>query len=196
MTDNKDKKPPAKRPPRRTAGKVTDALNPERDHRKKTVKPRTTKVAQPAQRHGVYAKFFPDEVIEDAVRANLSDELLAMRCGFRNGVITLGRIAKDLELPEDELDIEQRMDLYKLYTRTTSAMDSVLGRIMQLEKTIVEIPYIVESTKHKTVLMEKDRALTAKAKVEYELLRKGKNTGVQVMWNLGFMNKGGEGDGD
>ncbi|WP_303847420.1 hypothetical protein [Aeromonas sobria] len=196
MTDNKEKKPPAKRPPRRTAGKVTDALNPERDHRKKTVKPRTTKVAQPAQRHGVYAKFFPDEVIEDAVRANLSDELLAMRCGFRNGVITLGRIAKDLELPEDELDIEQRMDLYKLYTRTTSAMDSVLGRIMQIEKTIVEIPYIVESTKHKTVLMEKDRALTAKAKVEYEILRKGKNTGVQVMWNLGFMNKGGEGDGD
>lgn len=196
MTDNKDKKPPAKRPPRRTAGKVNDALNPERDHRKKTDKPRATKVAQPAQRHGVYAKFFPDEVIEDAVRANLSDELLAMRCGFRNGVITLGRIAKDLELPEDELDIEQRMDLYKLYTRTTSAMDGVLGRIMQLEKTIVEIPYIVESTKHKTVLMEKDRALTAKAKVEYEILRKGKSSGVQVLWNLGFMNKGGEGDGD
>lgn len=194
MTEKSDKKPPAKRLPRRTAGTVNDALNPDRDHRKKPHKPRTSKVAQPAQRHGVYAKFFPDEVIEDAVRANLSDELLAMRCGFRNGVITLGRIAKDLELPEGELDIEQRMDLYKLYTRTTSAMDSVLGRIMQLEKTIVEIPYIVESTKHKTVLMEKDRALTAKAKVEYEILRKGKSSGVQVMWNLGFMNQGG-GDG-
>ena len=36
----------------------------------------------------------PDEVIEDAVKANLSDELVAMRCGFRNGVLTLGRIAK------------------------------------------------------------------------------------------------------
>lgn len=195
MTEKSDKKPSAKRPPRRTAGTVNDALNPDRDHRKKTPKPRTSKVAQPAQRHGVYAKFFPDEVIEDAVRANLSDELLAMRCGFRNGVITLGRIAKDLELPEGELELEQRMDLYKLYTRTTSAMDSVLGRIMQLEKTIVEIPYIVESTKHKTVLMEKDRALTAKARVEYEILRKGKSSGVQVMWNLGFMNQGG-GDGD
>ena len=69
MTDNKDKKPPAKRPPRRTTGKVNDALNPERNHRKKIDKPRTTKVAQPAQRHGVYAKFFPDEVIEDAVKS-------------------------------------------------------------------------------------------------------------------------------
>ena len=196
MTDNKDKKPPAKRPPRRTAGKVNDALNPERDHRKKTDKPRATKVAQPAQRHGVSAKFFPDEVIEDAVKANLSDELVAMRCGFRNGVLTLGRIAKDLELPEDELEIEQRMSLYKLYNSTTRAMDNVLGRIVQLEKTIVEIPYIVESTNHKRVQSEKDKALTDKARIEYELLRKGKNTGVQVLWNLGFMNKGGEGDGD
>ena len=196
MTDNKDKKPPAKRPPRRTTGKVTDALNPERDHRKKTDKPRATKVAQPAQRQGVYAKFFPDEVIEDAVKANLSDELVAMRCGFRNGVLTLGRIAKDLELPPDELELEQRMDLYKLYNSTTRAMDNVLGRIVQLEKTIVEIPYIVESTNHKRVQSEKDKALTDKARIEYELLRKGKNTGVQVLWNLGFMNKGGEGDGD
>ena len=196
MTDNKDKKPPAKRPPRRTAGKVNDALNPERDHRKKTDKPRATKVAQPAQRHGVYAKFFPDEVIEDAVKANLSDELVAMRCGFRNGVLTLGRIAKDLELPPDELELEQRMDLYKLYNSTTRAMDNVLGRIVQLEKTIVEISYIVESTNHKRVQSEKDKALTDKARIEYELLRKGKNTGVQVLWNLGFMNKGGEGDGD
>ncbi|ENC6658493.1 hypothetical protein ABKY47_002977 [Aeromonas hydrophila] len=194
MTDNKDKKPPAKRPPRRTTGKVTDALDPERNHRKKTDKPRTTKVAQPAQRHGVYAKFFSDEVIEDAVKANLSDELVAMRCGFRNGVLTLGRIAKDLEMPEDELDIEQRMSLYKLYNSTTRAMDNVLGRIVQLEKTIVEIPYIVESTNHKRVQSAKDKALTDKAKAEYEILRKGRNTGVQVMWNLGFMNQGG-GDG-
>lgn len=194
MTDNKDKKPPAKRPPRRTAGKVNDALDPERDHRKKTDKPRTTKVAQPAQRHGVYAKFFPDEVIEDAVKANLADELIAMRCGFRNGVLTLGRIAKDLELPEDELDIDRRMSLYKLYNSTTRAMDNVLGRIVQLEKTIVEIPYIVESTNHKRVQSAKDKALTDKAKAEYEILRKGRNTGVQVMWNLGFMNQGG-GDG-
>lgn len=117
-----------------------------------------------------------------------------MRCGFRNGVLTLGRIAKDLELPEDQLDIEQRMELYKLYSRTTSAMDSVLGRIMQLEKTIVEIPYIVESTNHKKVQMEKDRALTNKARIEYEILRKGKSSGVQVLWNLGFM-KQGQGDG-
>ena len=135
-------------------------------------------------------------MIEDAVKANLSDELIAMRCGFRNGVLTLGRIAKDLELPEDELDIEQRMSLYKLYNSTTRAMDNVLGRIVQLEKTIVEIPYIVESTNHKRVQSEKDKALTDKARIEYELLRKGKNTGGQVLWNLGFMNKGGEGDGD
>ena len=117
-----------------------------------------------------------------------------MRCGFRNGVLTLGRIAKDLELPEDELDIDQRMSLYKLYNSTTRAMDNVLGRIVQLEKTIVEIPYIVESTNHKRVQSEKDKALTDKAKAEYEILRKGRNTGVQVMWNLGFMNQGG-GDG-
>ena len=194
MTDKTDKKPPNRRTPRRTAGTVADALNPDRDHRKRTPKPRTTKVAQPAKRHGVYAKFFPDEVIEDAVRANLADELIAMRCGFRNGVLTLGRIAKDLELPPDELELEQRMDLYKLYNSTTSAMDNVLGRIVQLEKTIVEIPFIVESTKHKTVQAEKDKALTDKARAEYEILRKGRNTGVQVMWNLGFMNQGG-GDG-
>jgi len=194
MTDKNDKKPAPKRAPRRTEKVVTDALNPDRDHRKRTPKPRTTKVAQPAKRHGVYAKFFPDEVIEDAVRANLADELIAMRCGFRNGVLTLGRIAKDLELPPDELELEQRMDLYKLYNSTTRAMDNVLGRIVQLEKTIVEIPFIVESTKHKTVQAEKDKALTDKARAEYEILRKGRNTGVQVMWNLGFMNQGG-GDG-
>ncbi|QJT28393.1 hypothetical protein E4185_21745 [Aeromonas media] len=194
MTEKSDKKPPAKRPPRRTAGTVNDALNPDRDHRKKTPKPRTSKVAQPAKRHGVYAKFFPDEVIEDAVKANLSDELVAMRCGFRNGVLTLGRIAKDLELPPEDLELDQRMDLYKLYNSTTRAMDNVLGRIVQLEKTIVEIPFIVESTKHKTVQAEKDKALTDKARAEYEILRKGRNTGVQVMWNLGFMNQGG-GDG-
>ena len=194
MTDKNDKKPAPKRAPRRTEKVVTDALNPERAHRKSTNKPRATKVAQPALRHGVYAKFFPDEVIEDAVKANLADELIAMRCGFRNGVLTLGRIAKDLELPPDELELEQRMDLYKLYNSTTRAMDNVLGRIVQLEKTIVEIPFIVESTKHKTVQAEKDKALTDKARAEYEILRKGRNTGVQVMWNLGFMNQGG-GDG-
>ncbi len=194
MTDKNDKKPAPKRTPRRTEKVVTDALNPERAHRKSTNKPRATKVAQPALRHGVYAKFFPDEVIEDAVKANLTDELIAMRCGFRNGVLTLGRIAKDLELPPDELELEQRMDLYKLYNSTTRAMDNVLGRIVQLEKTIVEIPFIVESTKHKTVQAEKDKALTDKARAEYEILRKGRNTGVQVMWNLGFMNQGG-GDG-
>lgn len=194
MTDKTDKKPAPKRAPRRTEKVVTDALNPERAHRKSTNKPRATKVAQPALRHGVYAKFFPDEVIEDAVKANLADELIAMRCGFRNGVLTLGRIAKDLELPPEELELEQRMDLYKLYNSTTRAMDNVLGRIVQLEKTIVEIPFIVESTKHKTVQAEKDKALTDKARAEYEILRKGRNTGVQVMWNLGFMNQGG-GDG-
>lgn len=194
MTDKNDKKPATKRGPRRADKVVTDALNPDRAHRKTTNKPRDTKVAQPAKRHGVYAKFFPDEVIEDAVKANLADELIAMRCGFRNGVLTLGRIAKDLELPPDELELEQRMDLYKLYNSTTRAMDNVLGRIVQLEKTIVEIPFIVESTNHKRVQSEKDKALTDKARAEYEILRKGRNTGVQVMWNLGFMNQGG-GDG-
>ncbi|SIR39772.1 hypothetical protein SAMN05880558_11318 [Aeromonas sp. RU39B] len=193
MTDDKPKK---KRAPRRSASVVQDALNPERQHRRQTTKPRDAKVQQPRKSHGVYAKFFPDEVIEDAVRANLTDELIAMRCGFRNGVLTLGRIAKDLELPEDQLDVEQRMDLYKLYNSTTRAMDNVLGRIVQLEKTIVEIPYIVESTEAKKVQADKDRALTDKARIEYELLKKGKNTGVQVLWNLGFMNKGGKGDGD
>lgn len=194
MTDKSDNRPAPKRGPRRTEKVVTDALNPDRAHRKTTKKPRATKVAQPAKRHGVYAKFFPDEVIEDAVKANLSDELVAMRCGFRNGVLTLGRIAKDLELPPEDLELDQRMDLYKLYNSTTRAMDNVLGRIVQLEKTIVEIPFIVESTKHKTVQAEKDKALTDKARAEYEILRKGRNTGVQVMWNLGFMNQGG-GDG-
>ncbi|MGS3128130.1 hypothetical protein ACB295_02645 [Aeromonas caviae] len=164
---------------------MTDALNPERSHRKSTNKPRATKVAQPAQRHGVYAKFFPDEVIEDAVKANLTDELIAMRCGFRNGVLTLGRIAKDLELPPDELELEQRMDLYKLYNSTTRAMDNVLGRIVQIEKTIVEIPFIVESTNHKIVQAEKDRAITEKARAEYLLLRKSAKS-KQVIWNLGF----------
>ncbi|WP_439830456.1 hypothetical protein [Aeromonas caviae] len=164
---------------------MTDALNPERDHRKSTNKPRATKVAQPAMRHGVYAKFFPDEVIEDAVKANLTDELIAMRCGFRNGVLTLGRIAKDLELPPDELELEQRMDLYKLYNSTTRAMDNVLGRIVQIEKTIVEIPFIVESTNHKIVQAEKDRAITEKARAEYLLLRKSAKS-KQVIWNLGF----------
>lgn len=185
MTDKNDKKPAPKRGPRRTEKVVADALNPERAHRKSTNKPRATKVAQPAQRHGVYAKFFPDEVIEDAVKANLADELIAMRCGFRNGVLTLGRIAKDLELPEDDLDIEQRMSLYKLYNSTTRAMDNVLGRIVQIEKTIVEIPFIVESTKHKTVQAEKDRAITEKARAEYLLLRKSAKS-KQVIWNLGF----------
>ena len=185
MTDKNDKKPAPKRAPRRTEKVVTDALNPERDHRKRTPKPRTTKVAQPAKRHGVYAKFFPDEVIEDAVRANLADELIAMRCGFRNGVLTLGRIAKDLELPPDELELEQRMDLYKLYNSTTRAMDNVLGRIVQIEKTIVEIPFIVESTNHKIVQAEKDRAITEKARAEYLLLRKSAKS-KQVIWNLGF----------
>ena len=185
MTDKNDKKPAPKRAPRRTEKVVTDALNPDRDHRKRTPKPRTTKVAQPAKRHGVYAKFFPDEVIEDAVRANLADELIAMRCGFRNGVLTLGRIAKDLELPPDELELEQRMDLYKLYNSTTRAMDNVLGRIVQIEKTIVEIPFIVESTNHKIVQAEKDRAITEKARAEYQLLRKSAKS-KQVIWNLGF----------
>ena len=185
MTDNKDKKPAPKRAPRRTEKVVTDALNPERAHRKSTNKPRATKVAQPALRHGVYAKFFPDEVIEDAVKANLTDELIAMRCGFRNGVLTLGRIAKDLELPPDELELEQRMDLYKLYNSTTRAMDNVLGRIVQIEKTIVEIPFIVESTNHKIVQAEKDRAITEKARAEYLLLRKSAKS-KQVIWNLGF----------
>jgi hypothetical protein len=185
MTDKNDKKPAPKRAPRRTEKVVTDALNPERAHRKSTNKPRATKVAQPAQRHGVYAKFFPDEVIEDAVKANLTDELIAMRCGFRNGVLTLGRIAKDLELPPDELELEQRMDLYKLYNSTTRAMDNVLGRIVQIEKTIVEIPFIVESTNHKIVQAEKDRAITEKARAEYLLLRKSAKS-KQVIWNLGF----------
>lgn len=185
MTDKNDKKPAPKRAPRRTDKVVTDALNPERAHRKSTNKPRATKVAQPAQRHGVYAKFFPDEVIEDAVKANLTDELIAMRCGFRNGVLTLGRIAKDLELPPDELELEQRMDLYKLYNSTTRAMDNVLGRIVQIEKTIVEIPFIVESTNHKIVQAEKDRAITEKARAEYLLLRKSAKS-KQVIWNLGF----------
>lgn len=185
MTDKNDKKPAPKRAPRRTEKVVTDALNPERAHRKSTNKPRATKVAQPAQRHGVYAKFFPDEVIEDAVKANLTDELIAMRCGFRNGVLTLGRIAKDLELPPDELELEQRMDLYKLYNATTRAMDNVLGRIVQIEKTIVEIPFIVESTNHKIVQAEKDRAITEKARAEYLLLRKSAKS-KQVIWNLGF----------
>ncbi len=185
MTDKNDKKPAPKRAPRRTEKVVTDALNPERDHRKSTNKPRATKVAQPAMRHGVYAKFFPDEVIEDAVKANLTDELIAMRCGFRNGVLTLGRIAKDLELPPDELELEQRMDLYKLYNSTTRAMDNVLGRIVQIEKTIVEIPFIVESTNHKIVQAEKDRAITEKARAEYLLLRKSAKS-KQVIWNLGF----------
>lgn len=185
MTDKNDKKPAPKRAPRRTEKVVTDALNPERAHRKSTNKPRATKVAQPALRHGVYAKFFPDEVIEDAVKANLTDELIAMRCGFRNGVLTLGRIAKDLELPPDELELEQRMDLYKLYNSTTRAMDNVLGRIVQIEKTIVEIPFIVESTNHKIVQAEKDRAITEKARAEYQLLRKSAKS-KQVIWNLGF----------
>ncbi|AUZ80849.1 hypothetical protein [Aeromonas sp. ASNIH1] len=185
MTDKNDKKPAPKRTPRRTEKVVTDALNPERAHRKSTNKPRATKVAQPALRHGVYAKFFPDEVIEDAVKANLTDELIAMRCGFRNGVLTLGRIAKDLELPPDELELEQRMDLYKLYNSTTRAMDNVLGRIVQIEKTIVEIPFIVESTNHKIVQAEKDRAITEKARAEYLLLRKSAKS-KQVIWNLGF----------
>lgn len=185
MTDKNDKKPAQKRAPRRTEKVVTDALNPERAHRKSTNKPRATKVAQPALRHGVYAKFFPDEVIEDAVKANLTDELIAMRCGFRNGVLTLGRIAKDLELPPDELELEQRMDLYKLYNSTTRAMDNVLGRIVQIEKTIVEIPFIVESTNHKIVQAEKDRAITEKARAEYLLLRKSAKS-KQVIWNLGF----------
>lgn len=185
MTDKNDKKPTPKRTPRRTEKVVTDALNPERAHRKSTNKPRATKVAQPALRHGVYAKFFPDEVIEDAVKANLTDELIAMRCGFRNGVLTLGRIAKDLELPPDELELEQRMDLYKLYNSTTRAMDNVLGRIVQIEKTIVEIPFIVESTNHKIVQAEKDRAITEKARAEYLLLRKSAKS-KQVIWNLGF----------
>ena len=185
MTDKNDKKPAPKRAPRRTEKVVTDALNPERAHRKSTNKPRATKVAQPALRHGVYAKFFPDEVIEDAVKANLTDELIAMRCGFRNGVLTLGRIAKDLELPPDELQLEQRMDLYKLYNSTTRAMDNVLGRIVQIEKTIVEIPFIVESTNHKIVQAEKDRAITEKARAEYLLLRKSAKS-KQVIWNLGF----------
>ncbi|MFQ2755842.1 hypothetical protein ACK3ZM_14455 [Aeromonas caviae] len=185
MTDKNDKKPAPKRAPRRTEKVVTDALNPERAHRKSTNKPRATKVAQPALRHGVYAKFFPDEVIEDAVKANLTDELIAMRCGFRNGVLTLGRIAKDLELPPDELELEQRMDLYKLYNSTTRAMDNVLGRIVQIEKTIVEIPFIVESTNHKIVQAEKDRAITEKARAEYLLLRKSAKS-KQVIWNLGF----------
>ena len=185
MTDKNDKKPAPKRGPRRTEKVVADALNPERVHRKSTNKPRATKVAQPALRHGVYAKFFPDEVIEDAVKANLTDELIAMRCGFRNGVLTLGRIAKDLELPPDELELEQRMDLYKLYNSTTRAMDNVLGRIVQIEKTIVEIPFIVESTNHKIVQAEKDRAITEKARAEYLLLRKSAKS-KQVIWNLGF----------
>ncbi len=185
MTDKNDKKPAPKRTPRRTEKVVTDALNPERAHRKSTNKPRATKVAQPALRHGVYAKFFPDEVIEDAVKANLTDELIAMRCGFRNGVLTLGRIAKDLELPPDELELEQRIDLYKLYNSTTRAMDNVLGRIVQIEKTIVEIPFIVESTNHKIVQAEKDRAITEKARAEYLLLRKSAKS-KQVIWNLGF----------
>ena len=185
MTDKNDKNPAPKRAPRRTEKVVTDALNPERAHRKSTNKPRATKVAQPAMRHGVYAKFFPDEVIEDAVKANLTDELIAMRCGFRNGVLTLGRIAKDLELPPDELELEQRMDLYKLYNSTTRAMDNVLGRIVQIEKTIVEIPFIVESTNHKIVQAEKDRAITEKARAEYLLLRKSAKS-KQVIWNLGF----------
>ena len=185
MTDKNDKKHAPKRAPRRTEKVVTDALNPERAHRKSTNKPRATKVAQPALRHGVYAKFFPDEVIEDAVKANLTDELIAMRCGFRNGVLTLGRIAKDLELPPDELELEQRMDLYKLYNSTTRAMDNVLGRIVQIEKTIVEIPFIVESTNHKIVQAEKDRAITEKARAEYLLLRKSAKS-KQVIWNLGF----------
>lgn len=185
MTDKNDKKPAPKRAPRRTEKVVTDALNPERAHRKSTNKPRATKVAQPALRHGVYAKFFPDEVIEDAVKANLTDELIAMRCGFRNGVLTLGRIAKDLELPPDELELERRMDLYKLYNSTTRAMDNVLGRIVQIEKTIVEIPFIVESTNHKIVQAEKDRAITEKARAEYLLLRKSARS-KQVIWNLGF----------
>ena len=185
MTEKNDKKPAPKRAPRRTEKVVTDALNPERAHRKSTNKPRATKVAQPALRHGVYAKFFPDEVIEDAVKANLTDELIAMRCGFRNGVLTLGRIAKDLELPPDELELEQRMDLYKLYNSTTRAMDNVLGRIVQIEKTIVEIPFIVESTNHKIVQAEKDRAITEKARAEYLLLRKSAKS-KQVIWNLGF----------
>ena len=185
MTDKNDKKPAPKRAPRRTEKVVTDALNPERAHRKSTNKPRATKVAQPALRHGVYAKFFPDEVIEDAVKANLTDELIAMRCGFRNGVLTLGRIAKDLELPPDELELEQRMDLYKLYNSTTRAMDNVLGRIVQIEKTIVEITFIVESTNHKIVQAEKDRAITEKARAEYLLLRKSAKS-KQVIWNLGF----------
>ena len=72
MTDKNDKKPAPKRAPRRTEKVVTDALNPERAHRKSTNKPRATKVAQPALRHGVYAKFFPDEVIEDAVKAQIA----------------------------------------------------------------------------------------------------------------------------
>lgn len=185
MTDKNDNKPATRRAPRRKEKVVTDALNPERAHRKSTNKPRATKVAQPAQRHGVYAKFFPDEVIEDAVKANLTDELIAMRCGFRNGVLTLGRIAKDLELPPDELELEQRMDLYKLYNSTTRAMDNVLGRIVQIEKTIVEIPFIVESTNHKIVQAEKDRAITEKARAEYLLLRKSAKS-KQVIWNLGF----------
>ena len=185
MTDKNDNKPATRRAPRRKEKVVTDALNPERAHRKSTNKPRATKVAQPALRHGVYAKFFPDEVIEDAVKANLTDELIAMRCGFRNGVLTLGRIAKDLELPPDELELEQRMDLYKLYNSTTRAMDNVLGRIVQIEKTIVEIPFIVESTNHKIVQAEKDRAITEKARAEYLLLRKSAKS-KQVIWNLGF----------
>lgn len=185
MTDKNDNKPATRRAPRRKEKVVTDALNPDRAHRKSTNKPRATKVAQPAQRHGVYAKFFPDEVIEDAVKANLTDELIAMRCGFRNGVLTLGRIAKDLELPPDELELEQRMDLYKLYNSTTRAMDNVLGRIVQIEKTIVEIPFIVESTNHKIVQAEKDRAITEKARAEYLLLRKSAKS-KQVIWNLGF----------
>lgn len=185
----KNDKAKSKRPPRRANSVVQDALNPERTHRRsvKGSRNNTPQQSLAGRTHGVYAKFFPDEVIADAVRANLTDELIAMRCGFRNGVLTLGRIAKDLELPEDAVTVEQRMDLYKLYSSCTNAMDHVLGRIVQLEKTIVEIPYIVESTEAKKVQADKDRALTDKARAEYEILKKGRNSGTQVLFNLGFM---------
>ncbi len=66
----------------------------------------------------------------------------------------------------------------------------MLARIIQIEKTIAEIPYIITKTKHTEVQMEKDRALTQKARAEYEILKKGRG-GVSVLWNLGF----GSGDG-
>ena len=188
MADKQAKKAP-RRAPRRSVSTTLDAIDPNRDYRKRARM--AEKSAGGPQQHGVYGKYFEEEAIRDALEANLEDELVACRCGFRNGVVALGQIAKDLAATEgDEDAVETRLNLYRAHGNVTKAADTMLARIIQIEKTIAEIPYIITKTKHTQVQMEKDRALTQKARAEYEILKKGRG-GVSVLWNLGF----GSGDG-